>query len=93
LAKGRENFFQKKRFEGVDTLGVWVYCLPMNSEQMDILTLEFGFVFPYDGNRCTDGNITITRKNNRFLVARPGKLTRKLVTFDQVLRFIIQHSC
>ena len=63
----------------------------MNNEQVDILTIEFGFVFPYDGNYCTDGNLSITRKNNRFFVARPGKLTRKLVTFDQVLRLIV--SC
>ena len=63
----------------------------MNNEQMDILTIEFGFVFPHNGNHCTDGKISITRKNNRFMVTRPGKLTRKLVTFDQVLRLIV--SC
>ena len=47
---------------------------------MDILTSEFGFVFPYGTKYCTNGKVSITRKNNRFLVARPGKLTRKLAT-------------
>ena len=64
----------------------------MNDEQMDILTSEFGFVFPHDGNRCTNGNITITARSNRFFATRPGRLSRKLVSFDQVLRFIVQHG-
>ena len=64
----------------------------MNDEQMHILTSEFSFVFPHDGNHCTNGNTTITARSNRFFVTRPGKLSRKLVSFDQVLRFIVQHG-
>jgi len=66
----------------------------MNSEEMDILTREFGFVFPYDGNRCTDGKITIVRlpRQGRFIVSGPGKRSRRLATFEQVLGFIVQHG-
>jgi hypothetical protein len=72
----------------------------MNNEQLNILTNEFGFVFPRHQNtatRCTGaGTIIVNRwTDERFSVtlqARPGRRGQvwKATNFDGVLEHLVR---